>query len=166
MNQSLMAIALCFILITSGCFYSFSGASVPPHLKTIAVPLFDDQSGSGVAGLREQLTNALIDRFRQDNSLEITDKNHSDSIIEGTIVSLSDQPQVVATGETVAKRRLTLTVKVTYQDMKLKKKVWDKEFSGWGDYESSGGIPERQSAITAAIDKVSEDIVLGAVSGW
>ena len=29
----------------AGCAYSFTGASVPAHLKTIAIPLVDDQSG-------------------------------------------------------------------------------------------------------------------------
>jgi outer membrane lipopolysaccharide assembly protein LptE/RlpB len=165
-GRLLSTILLGTSLLLAGCFYSFTGASVPPHLKTIAVPLFDDQSGSGVQNLREQLTNTLIDQFRQDNSLQVTDKDHSDSIIEGTVQTLIDQPQVVTSGETVSMRRVTLTVKVAFQDMKLRKQVWEKQISEWGDYESSGGLPERQAAITTAIGKVSEDIVLDTVSGW
>ncbi len=152
-------------LILQGC-YSFTGSSVPPHLKTIGIALFDDQSGSGEPALREKLTNKLIDRFRQDNSLQVADRTRADSIIEGSIVSMPDQPQVVATGETVTKRRLTLTVKVRYQDTKLKKTVFDKEFSAWGDYESGGGPAQRQAGIDAAIDKLAEDILLAAVAGW
>jgi hypothetical protein len=160
--------AACLLLLgMSGCFYSFTGSSVPPHLKTIAIPLFDDQSGSGIPGLREELTNKLIERFRQDNSLEVSDdKTHADSMIEGIVISVPDQAQVVATGETVVKRRVTVTVKATFQDMKLRKKMFDKQFSEWGDYESSGGPPDRQAAIDAAIDKLAEDILLDAVSGW
>ncbi len=165
--RTITAALLALVTGISGCFYSFTGSSVPPHLKTIAIPLFDDQSGSGIPGLRDGLTNKIIERFRQDNSLEVTDdRTHSDSILEGTIVSVPDQAQVVATGETVVKRRVTINVKATFQDMKLKKKVWEKQYSEWGDYESSGGPPERQTAIDAATDKLAEDILLDAVSGW
>lgn len=153
------------ILIFAGC-YTFTGSSVPPHLKTIAIPLFDDQSGSGEPGLRENLTNKLIDRFRRDNSLGVADRSNADSILEGVIVSMPDEPLVVAQGETVTKRRITLTVKVTYQDMKLKKRVYEKQFSNWGDYEISGGALQRQTGIDAAIEKLTEDILIETVSGW
>ena len=167
MNRVLAAVCCIALLGVNGCFYSFTGSSVPPHLKTIAIPLFDDQSGSGIPGLREELTNKLTDRFRQDNSLEVTDdRTHSDSILEGTITGVPDQAQVVTTGETVAKRRVTISVKATFQDMKLKKKVWNKQYSEWGDYVSSGGPPERQAALDAAIDKLADDILLDTVSGW
>ncbi|MBI1807912.1 MAG: LptE family protein [Ignavibacteria bacterium] len=146
--------------------YSFTGSSVPSHLKTIAIPLFDDQSGAGEPGLREKLTNKLIDRFRQDNNLEIADKTHADSILEGIITSIPDQPQVVEKGETVTKRRVTVSVKVTYQDMKLKKKIYDKEYSAWGDYLIGGGPAQRQTGIDAAIEKLTEDILIDTVSGW
>lgn len=148
-----------------GC-YSFRGGSVPAHLKTIAVPLFDDQSGTGEPGLREQLTNKLLERFRQDNSLQVTDKTNADSMIEGIITSVPDEPNAVIKGESVTTKKITVMVKVTYEDQKLKKKVWEKDLSNWGVYEISGGPAQRQAAITSAIDKLTEDIVNETVSGW
>lgn len=148
-----------------GC-YSFTGASVPPHLQTIAIPLFDDQSGSGEPGLREKLTNNLIKKFRQDNSLVVADKTTADSILEGIIVAMTDQPQVVSAGETVSKSRITITVKVIYQDMKLKKKVWEKQFSQWADYELAKGPNERNASDSTANEKLCEDILLQTVTNW
>ncbi len=148
-----------------GC-YTFTGASVPSHIKTIAIPLMDDQSGSGEPSLREKITNILIEKFRQDNNLEIADKTNADSMLEGIITSMSDQPQVVSKGETVPKRRITISIKVTYQDMKLKKKIFEKNFSGWGDFDSNEGPEDRQKAINNAIDKLSDDILLDTVSRW
>ena len=150
----------------AGCPYSFTGSSVPPHLKTIAIPLFDDQSGFGEPGLREKLTNKLIERFRSDNSLSVVDKTRADSILEGIITAVRDDPSVVSTGEAVTKRRVTITVKASYQDLKLKKKVWEREVSNWGDYYITGGVAQRQTADSLAIDKLAEDIVLETVSGW
>lgn len=164
MNVILIALSISLIHFI-GC-YSFTGASVPPHLQTIAIPLLDDQSGSGEPSLREKLTNILIEKFRQDNSLEITDKTNADSILEGIIVAMTDQPQVVAAGETVSKSRITVSVKVTYQDMKLKKKIWEKSFSQWADYQLSGGSAERDVSIRAANEKLCEDILLETVTNW
>ncbi len=154
------------LLAWSGCIYSFKGSSVPAHLKSVAVQLFDDQSGSGEPGLREQLTNKLIDRFKQDNSLAISDQSHADSMIEGTISSLTDQPLVVTSGEAVTRRHIIVSTNVKYQDVKLHKKVFEKQFSNWGDYDVSGGPAGRATAVSAAIDKLAEDILNETVSGW
>ncbi len=73
------------LIFLSGCMYSFSGSSVPKHLKTIAVPLFEDQSGFGEPGLAESFTTTLINLFVNDNSLEVAERNTADSILEGSI---------------------------------------------------------------------------------
>lgn len=159
-------IVLLFALFLSSCSYSFTGSSVPPHLKTLSIPLFDDQSGSGEPNLREQLTNKLIERFRQDNSFTIAERSVADAVLEGVIITAVTSPSEVAAGEKVTKNRFTIAVKVTYQDMKLKKKVYEKQFSNWGDYEISSGPAQKQLGIEAAIDKLVEDILLETVSGW
>ena len=156
--------ALVFLL--SGCAYTFKGSSVPPHLKTIAIPLFDDQSGAGEPGLRENFTTKLIERFVQDNSLEVADKSRADALLEGVIISMRSEPTVITQGETVSRLRLTMSVKASYQDVRLKKKMWDKQFTEWGEFESGGSLDARRGAISTAIEKLTEDILLDAVSGW
>jgi hypothetical protein len=158
-------ILIFFTLTLAGC-YSFTGSSVPPHLKTIAIPLLDDQSGSGEPSVREKLTNKLIEKFRQDNSLQVTERVNADAILEGTITSLISKPQVISGNETVTKQQITITVKIVYQDMKLKKKVWEKQFSEWGEYDLGGGVQQRDAAIDAANEKITEDILIETVSGW
>lgn len=150
----------------AGCPYSFTGASVPPHIKTISISLFDDQSGFGEPDLRERLTGKLIERFVRDNTLEVTDKTNADSNLEGVILSVQQEPAIMEKGETVTKYRVTIAIKVTYEDNKLKKKVWEKQFSNWGIYEIEGGPESRQIGINDAIEKISEDILLETVSGW
>ncbi len=165
MNAARVLIACVLAAAAYGC-YSFTGASVPSHLKTIAIPVMDDQSGSGEASLRENMTRVLTDLFIRDNSLEVADRNTADSILEGTILPLRDEIVAVGGGETVNRRRVTLSVKVVYQDMKLRKKVYEKTFSNYGDYDPSGGFAQRQAAFDEAIRKISEDILLETVSGW
>ena len=152
------------LIFLSGCAYSFSGSSVPKHLKTIAIPLFEDQSGFGEPGLKENFTTTLINLFVNDNSLQVADRNTADSILEGSIVTIQDAPSIISPGEQVSKRRITINVHVTYQDLKLRKKMWEKNFSNWGEYSTSGET--RTVALTQAVNKVTEDILIETVSGW
>ncbi len=148
------------------CFYSFTGASVPQHLKTIAIPVSDDRSGSGEPGLRELLTDQLTQKFIDDNTLQVTERTTADAILENTITSLTDAPAVVAAGENVETRRVTISVNVTYRDLVQRKTIYTKSFSNYGDYPSGGSIAERRNAIETAVDRITEDIILDTVSGW
>jgi len=160
-----IVISLILAINTGGC-YSFTGASVPTHLKTIAIPLMDDQSGSGEPSLREKLTRSLTDLFIRDNSLEVSEKGNADSILEGVITGARDDILAVSSGETVSKRRINMSVKVVYQDMKLRKKIYEKTFTNSGDYDPTAGFTQKQAAFEEAIRKISEDILLETVSGW
>ena len=162
---NLLFIALIAINFTSCCAYSFTGASIPEHLKTIAIPIADDRSGSGEPGLRETLTQTLIQKFIDDNSLQVGERTTANAILECTIVSLSDAPAIVSAGESITSRRITIGVKVLYRDMVQRKTIFDKTFTNYSDY-STDAADGRSEAINTAIENISEDILLDTVSGW
>lgn len=157
---------LIIALIFSGCVYSFTGASIPPDMKTIAIPMFDDISGYTEAGLRENLTNALIQKFIQDNSLQVVDRKFSDTILEGIITSLRDEPFVITGNEQVNSRRVVISCKVKFIDQRSKKQLWEKSFSQYSDYSAEGGLIAKQQAIQKAIENLTEDILIATVSDW
>ncbi len=165
----LLALTISFFLLltAAGCSYSFTGASVPPHLHTIAIPNAVDRSGSGQPNLRDDFTNELINKFINDNSLQIANSTKADAILNCTITSLVDAPTVIAGGEDVTTRRVTIKVHAVYKDLVKKKKIFDRTFSNYGDYKNEGDITTaRDNAIKEAIDKITEDILLGVVSNW
>jgi outer membrane lipopolysaccharide assembly protein LptE/RlpB len=165
MKTMLLACAAAAAFFASGC-YSFTGASVPAHLKTIAIPLVDDQSNLGEPGLREQLTRDLTTLFLNDNTLQVADRTTADALLEGVIVTVADAPSVVQQGEQVSKRRITMTVRFTLQDMKKRRALWERTFSQWGDYDSGSGLSQRQTGLQEAMRKITEDVLLETVSGW
>ncbi len=150
----------------AGCPYSFTGASVPPHLKTISIPIVEDQSGYGDPALRDRFSQQLLQRFVNDNTLQPADRSTADSIIEGVITAVKDAPAVVEGGDQVAKRRISITAHVVFRDLKLRKKVWEKDFTQWGDYSSGGGLTQRNEGIAEAVRKITEDILNETVAGW
>lgn len=170
-TKSLVVVVLTVLLLTlsgcAGCPYTFRGGSVPAHLKTIAIPLVEDQSGYGDPTLRELFTQELVQRFIRDKSLEMADRSSSDSVLEGVITSVkADQPVTVTAGEQVTQRRIIVTVRMTFHDLKLRKKVWEKDFTQYGDYPSGGGPSQRQEGLKEAIRKLAEDILNETVAGW
>jgi len=157
---------LSLFVLLSGCTYSFKGGSVPAHLKTVAIPIVEDQSGYGDPTLRDSFTQKLVERFTNDNTLQLTDRNTADSILEGVVTDVRDAPEVVQGGEQVTLRKISITVRMTFQDLKLRKKLWEKSFTNWGTYPSGGGLTQRNEGVQTAVEKLTEDILNDTVSGW
>ena len=154
-------------VINFGCgSYSFTGASVPTHLKTIAIPVADDKSPAAIPGLRESLTDNIIQEFISDNSLQVTERSTADATLECVITLVTDAPAIVSAGEQITSRRVTIYVKVIYKDLVQKKTIFEKEFKNHGDYPPGQEANKRPAAIDDAIAKLSEDILLAVVSGW
>ncbi len=156
-------IIIFFSTLFIGC-YSFQGSSLPSHIKSIAVPLFKDQSGFGEPSVREDMTSELINLFIKESNLEIEDKTTANAMLECSIVSVNVNPSVVSPGEQVTSQRVTVNVRVIYTDFVLQKKVWERDFSQWGDYEQNSET--RNDGITRAIKKITEDIFTETISNW
>jgi hypothetical protein len=155
------------VVVNFGCgSYSFTGASVPAHLKTIAIPIADDKSPAAIPGLRELLTDNLIQKFISDNSMQVTERSTANATLECVITLVTDAPAIVSAGEQITSRRLTINVKVIYKDLVQKKTIFEKEFKNHGDYPPGQEANKRPGAIDVAIDKLTEDILLAVVSGW
>ncbi len=164
------AILLALTVLMTGCFrYSFTGA-VPSHIKTVAIPLF--QNNTAEYGIVEQLTDELILVFQNDNTLKIADESSADAILRGTLLRVEDAPYTYAgEGEaanfSVGEYKLTLIVKVEYYDQVKDEVIWEQEVQGWGTYDYVSGTPdEREEGFNEAIDKLAEDVLNLTVSGW
>lgn len=154
-------------LISFGCStYSFTGASVPGHLKTISIPVSEDKSPAAIPGLRELLTDDIIRKFIDDNSLQVTERSTANASLECVITTVTDAPAIVSAGEQISSRRLTITVRVLYKDLVMKKTIFENNYTNYGDYVPGEDINKREDAIKTAVDKISEDILLAVVSGW
>ncbi|MGK9477622.1 LPS assembly lipoprotein LptE [Melioribacter sp. OK-6-Me] len=155
-------------LIVTSCSYSFTGASVPPHLQTISIPTIEDRSGKAEPNLGERLTTVLIEKFTHDNTLKVVNSSNPDCILEAAITSLTDQLSVVSGNETATTQRITINVKVVYRDLIKKKKIFERNFSQYSDYETDSAdlITVRNNAIERVLDFIADDILLAVVSNW
>jgi hypothetical protein len=166
LNRVLSIICIICILCTllSGC-YSFTGGTVPEHLKTISIGFASDNSGFGNPRFRDILTQRLVERFRNDNTFVLIDAG-GDARLQPVITSIADATVTVSPGEVERERKMTVSIEVEYTDAVKKKTVWKRIFSNFQVYQISQGQQARESAVEAAIGQLCEDILLGVVSGW
>lgn len=144
--------------------YSFSGSAFP-HLKSIAIPLFQDNTAE--FGVKEELTDALVRSFTQENSLKIADRRNADSILMGTIVAINDQAGSITRDERVNEIQVHLLVEIKYEDLVKRKVVWEDRISQFGTYTPGAGEKStREAAISEAIAKISTEVLNRTVSGW
>ncbi|MCX6639885.1 MAG: LptE family protein [bacterium] len=154
----------------SGCFrYSFSGA-VPSHIKTVALPLFENKTAE--YGISEEITDKLTLAFQKDNTLKISSEQDADAILRGVLVKIDDVPYTYSgtgTGQNfdIGEYKLSLTVSLEYYDQMKNEVIWKKDLSSWGTYNHQTGSPdERTQGFEQAIDKLTQDIVNLTISGW
>jgi|SRR5690349_1245459 len=153
--------------IISSCSYSFKGASPPEGIKTIFIPTVKDESGFGLPTLPEDMTTLLKNKFINDNTLEYAEKTAADGMIECVVRSVVDDALVVTGNEQVSRRKVTIIVSVDFYNLKKKKSVWKRDFSNWGEYDSStGGFSKRDEGVKIAIDRITDDILIDVISNW
>ena len=168
MKYFVKILSLVLILHFSGCgIYSFRGNNPPAGIKTLAVPLFNDISGFAEAGLKENFTESLKNKIISDNTFLITDKTKADGLINATIMGVKDDPLVISGNDNVTKRKISISVKVEFQNLKKQKQIWERTYENWGEYNSSDNtFSARLTGISTALDRICEDILNDITSNW
>jgi hypothetical protein len=152
-------IALTILVISECGIYSFSGSTLPPHIKTVAVPLFEDKTTE--FGIDQKFTDGLIDAIIQDNTLKIADPRSADALVRGEILRVEDRAGQYNAQETASDYRVSITAKVAFEDVKKRQILWEETWTQWGSYTD-----DREAGIDEAIKKISTEILNRTVSGW
>lgn len=168
-TNTIVLTLLLWSIVISGCgYYSFSGSTLPPHLRTIAIPIFENRTTE--FGIPEDLTDALIDKFTEDNSLKVLDRRAADSMIEGIILSVREQAGAYTVQEQVKEIRIYIRIQAKFEDIKKNAVMWEQEFTQWGTYNPDLPLTQsgssRQDAIEEALEKISADIFNKTIGGW
>lgn len=153
-----------FSFFLSAC-YSFTGGSIPSHLKTLKIESVTDRSGFGNPEYKVDLETELLAKFRKDNSFEISD-DLGDAKLVVAISSINEVTQTISAGELETEKKITVTTDVEYYDNVNQKQIWKKTFSNYALFDVNNALTARNEAIKAIIPQIAEDIMLAVVSGW
>lgn len=161
-------ILLVFTLNICSCgVYGFRGNNPPQGINSIAIPTFTDVSGFSAPTLAENFTQQLKKKIINDNTFRVADKNIADAVLNCTITNVRDEALVISSGENVSRRKVTITVSVSFDNLKKQKNIWSKNFENYGEYSSSNeAFSARAAGIDLAIERITEDVVIDLTSSW
>jgi Lipopolysaccharide-assembly len=156
-------------LLLVGCGYTASPALLPSHLKTIAIPVFEN--GTPEAQLEQQVTDEVVQRFVRDNHLKIVDEKNANAILRGKVTQYKNAVYGFSANTSTANAyRVTLAVQVTFKDLVKNRELWSDELVKSTIYYVQD-VPG-QSAKTEldgrreAITKLADEILSRSVEGW
>ena len=166
-------------------FYSLAG-SIPPHIKSISIPLVENQTSD--FDISEVLTDEIILQFNESGILLVQNEGEANSTLKGVIKKITDGPYSYDKNESISEYRYKVDVKIQWYDNTKEKNIIDKNYSGFGAYGLSGDISSdgidndndgkidsddddefgepRSFATKVAVRKIAEDILNDIMTTW
>ncbi|HPA12654.1 MAG TPA: LptE family protein [Bacteroidales bacterium] len=158
-----------FPLINTSCRvnYSFTGASIPPGIKSIQIDNFPNNALLVNPTLSQELTDALRNKFQSQTSLVLVNQG-GDLVITGEITDYNTKPTAIQSTDIAALNRLTITVKVSFVNNFDKNQSFQNQiFSRYLDYPSTQDLVSVQDILVKEINNyLIEDIFNKTVVNW
>lgn len=158
-----------YSLLSTGCgYYSFTGASIAPHLETVAIPLFENRSVGGPADMDAALTDLLVERFVRRTRLGLADEaGEASAVLSGVIEQYRNEPVAVTGEERATLSRVTVRVAVRYFDNVEERELLNTVVTQSAEYDPiAAGLDGEAEATRQALEKVADEVFTRATSGW
>lgn len=155
------------ISLSSCGIYNFTGGSIPPEMKTVSVPVIENDAQIVVPYLSTQLTEALKQRIRNQSSLSMV-RTEGDANFEGRITDYSITPSAIQGNNRAGLNRLTVTVMVKYSNSVRPKDSFEQSFSVSKEFSSASQSIQAQepTLIREITTQLTEDIFNRAFANW
>lgn len=152
----LSLVLFCFFL--SGCGYHLvgTGNTLPPHLKTIFIPVFENTSSQ--PEIHRELTSAVLQSFISDGRLKVVKKEDADLVMDATLSYYNLRNVAFSSVDLVSDIILELEVELKVTDQVKNKIFMEKKLKQQWDYRSSSDIAETETARLEALDLAYNDM--------
>lgn len=147
--------------------YSFTGASIPPGAKTIAVETFPNFAPTVNPQLSQKMTDELMQMFSTQTSLSVVNGTEGDLQISGQITGYETRASALSSDDNVSMNRLTITIKVKFVNTLDPDADFEQQFSRFRDYAASQDFSSVESGLMSEIvTELCEDVFNKAVVNW
>ena len=149
---------LMFVLLLPSCGYRLVGygSALPPHIRTIAIPVFKNVSPE--PNIHREATDAVRQIFITDGRLKLVDINKADLLIRGILTDYYLRA-VSFSGKDVAEEYVVrLGVEVEVYDRVKKKIILNQKFTTQWDYRAGSDVIDSESARFVALKEAYDDL--------
>jgi len=162
-NSLFLLCSLMVLILTVSCgVYTFTPSALG-GLKSVAIPLFEDQTTE--PGIRELLTENVSQAFVDDNTLKVVAEARADAVLSGVVKSYRHEAYTYSSGEIVSEYIVTIGIDIEFTERKSNKVIWEETgMSNWGTYNPDSQT--EQDGQKLAVDKLVEDILNKTVKDW
>jgi len=158
-----------FLLLASGyteCYKPVGrGDGLPKHIRTLAVPPF--QNPSLRFKVEQRFTGAVIDEIlRRGRSLHVTSTaEDADAVMLGSVKSVGFRPVLPDDGGRARLFEVTITVSLTVRDQTKNKILFDNQNLIYrGEYEISGDPQTFFSEEGPAVERIARDFAKSVIT--
>lgn len=164
-NNILVFIIGSIFFYNYGCSvkYSFSGASIPPDVKTFSIQYIAIRAPLATANLNQRLTDKLREKIEGQTNLVYSISN-ADVDFEGEIKRYDTQPTTISANEQAEQNKLTIGVRIKFTNMSDPDLDYDKTFTRFEEYPSSGDVDDAME--DNILDEIVQDIFNEAFVNW
>ena len=162
--------ALAVAVVGAGsCAYTTSTALLPSHLKTVAVPVFEN--GTTEYTLEQDVTDAVIAAFIADNHLKVVDERSANAVVKGRITTYRNTVFGFSQAAQAQEYRVTIGLSVTFKDQVKNRELWSEpnmvKTANYYVVDTPGDSARTElDGRKQAISKLAEEIIARSVEGW
>jgi hypothetical protein len=148
-----------------GC-YSFSGASIPPNIRTFSIDLFQNRATMVNPVLSMEMTNGLRSYITSRSSLRENDMS-PDIEITGEISAYTLTPMAAQADAQAALQRFSITVKVSFANNVTTADSFSQSFTANRDFDSSIDFASVEDGLMAEIvEELINAVFMRAFANW
>jgi len=153
------------LFLQSCVTYSFVGVDIPADAKTICIKQFQNNASTVNLKLSNELTTQLKDRFRSSTKLNLVD-SRGDLYIEGEITNYA-LSSVALGADMATMNRLTITIRIKYENHFDEGKNIERTFSRYLDFDSNKSLQDVENDLVDQIcEALVDDIFVATVGNW
>jgi hypothetical protein len=156
-------------LLAGACAYTTSSAVLPSHLRTVAVPVFENATSEYT--LQQEITDAVVERLVRDNRLKVVDERSADCVVRGKVTEYKNSVFGFSAQNRAQEYRVAITVQIVFKDQVKNREMWrDDTMVKTANYYVQD-VPG-QTARTEldgrkeAIQKIADEILSRSTQGW
>ncbi|MDR1180773.1 MAG: LPS assembly lipoprotein LptE [Bacteroidales bacterium] len=163
-------LVICYVLsfclaACSSLKYSPVGIDIPAGAETICIKQFQNNASLVNLKLSNELTTQLKDKFQSNTRLSLVD-SRGDLYLEGEITNYAITPAALG-ADMATTNRLTITVKIKYENRFDEEKDLEQTFSRYMDFNSNQTLPQVEDVLVFQIcEALVDDIFAATVGNW
>jgi len=155
-NKWTLVLAI-YCLFFSGCGYHLvgTGNTLPPHIKTIHIPVFENTSSQ--PEIHRQLTSFVLQSFISDGRLKIVNKDEADLIVDATLSYYNLRNVAFSSQDLVSDIIIELEIDLKVTDQVKNEIFIKKKLKQQWDYKSTPDLADTETARLEALDQAYID---------